>query len=145
MSRFQITYLPMIWLLILETILNRRLNVSMTHWTPFSHLSLLTASADNMGACANCVDPDPHECAEFPNFKTLTQDNVSLIIRKAAMKSCPLDPVPTYVVLQVLDVLLPAITCMINIPLDYGLFAEECRQALELPSSSWVFPKPRRN
>ena len=28
------------------------------------------ASADNMGACANCVDPDPCECAEFPNFKT---------------------------------------------------------------------------
>ena len=30
------------------------------------------------------------------------------------MKSCPLDPAPTSVVLQVLDVLLPVITCMIN-------------------------------
>ena len=65
------------------------------------------ASADNMGACANCVDPDPRECVEFPNFKTLTQDQVSLIIGKAAIKSCPLDPAPTSVVLQVLDVLLP--------------------------------------
>ena len=34
----QITYLPIIWLIILATILYRRLNVSMTHWTPFSHL-----------------------------------------------------------------------------------------------------------
>ena len=58
--------------------------------------------------------PDPRECAEFPNFKTLTQDQVSLIIGKAANKSCPLDPAPTSVVLQVLDVLLPIITCMIN-------------------------------
>ena len=49
------------------------------------------ASADNMGAC-NCVDPVPREYAEFPNFKTLTQDQVSLLIGKAAMKSCPLDP-----------------------------------------------------
>ena len=39
----QITYLPIVWLIILATILYRRLNVSMTHWTPFSHLSLLTA------------------------------------------------------------------------------------------------------
>ena len=38
------------------------------------------ASADNMGACANCVDPDPRECAEFPNFKTLTQGQASLFI-----------------------------------------------------------------
>ena len=45
MSGFQITYLPMIWLIILATIFYRRLNVSMTHWTPFSHLSFLTAMA----------------------------------------------------------------------------------------------------
>ena len=30
------------------------------------------ASADNMGTCADWVDPDARECAEFPNFKTLT-------------------------------------------------------------------------
>ena len=85
------------------------------------------ASADNMGACANCVDPDPRECGEFPSLKTLTQDQVSLIIGKAAIKSCPLDPAPTSVVLQVLDVLLPVITCMINMSFESGLFAEEWR------------------
>ena len=72
------------------------------------------APADSMDACANCVDPDPRERAEFPNFKALTQDQVSLIIGRAVVKSCPLDPAPTSVVLQVLDVLLPVITCMIN-------------------------------
>ena len=51
-----------------------------------------------MGACQNCVDPDPRECAEFPNFKTLTQGQVSLIIGNSAMKSCPLDPALTSVV-----------------------------------------------
>ena len=91
------------------------------------------ASADNMDACANCVDPDPRECVEFPNFKTLTQDQVSLIIGKAAMKSWPLDPAPTSVVLQVLDVLLPVITCMINMSFESGLFAEEWKQAPVLP------------
>ena len=92
------------------------------------------ASADNMGACADCVDPDGRECEELPNFKTLTQDQVSLIIRKASMKSFPLDPAPTSMVVQVLDVLLPVITCMVNMSFESGLFAEERRQALVLPS-----------
>ena len=80
-----------------------------------------------MGACAYCVDPDPCECAEFPNFTTLTQGQVSLIIGNAAMKSCPLDLVLTFVVLQVLDKPLPVITCMINMSFESGLFAEEWR------------------
>ena len=42
------------------------------------------ASADNMGTCADCVDPDARECVEFPNFKTLTQDHFSLIIGKGS-------------------------------------------------------------
>ena len=41
---------------------------------------------------------------------SLTQDQVFLIIGKAAMKSLPLDPAPTSVVLQVLDVRSPVIT-----------------------------------
>ena len=57
------------------------------------------ASAYNMSVCAICVYPNPRECAEFPNLKTLTQNQVSLIIGKAAMKSCPLDPAPASVVL----------------------------------------------
>ena len=92
------------------------------------------ASADNMGTCADCVDPDARECAEFPNFKTLTQDQVSSIIGKAAMKPCPFDPARTSVVLQVLDVLLRVITCMINVSFQSGLFAEELRQAVVLPT-----------
>ena len=50
------------------------------------------------------------------------------------MKPCPFDPAPTPVVLQVLDVLLPVITCMINVSFESGLFAEEWRQALVLPT-----------
>ena len=36
------------------------------------------------------------------------------------MKYCPLDPAPTSVVLQVLDVLLLLITCMINSVFESG-------------------------
>ena len=131
-------HIPMIWLIIFATILYsikiERINDSLDALQSSEPLDGDgDASADNMAACANCVDPDPRECVEFPNFKTLTQDQVSLIIGKAAMKSWPLDPAPTSVVLQVLDVLLPVITCMINMSFESGLFAEEWKQASVLP------------
>ena len=62
-----------------------------------------------------CADPDTCAGVTFANFKTLSQEQVSELIRKAAKKSCPLDPMPTSVVLEVLDVLLPVITNMINL------------------------------
>ena len=109
----------------------------MTHCTPFSHLSLLTTMAIRpqitWAHAQTVLILIPRECAEFPNFKTLTQDQVSLIIGNAAMKSCPLVPAPTSVVLQVLDVLLPVITCMSNMSFESGLLAEELRQAFVLP------------
>ena len=58
---------------------------------------------------------------------SLTQDQVSLIIRKAVMKPLPLDPAPTSVVLWVLGVRSPVITCMINMSFESGLFVEEWR------------------
>ena len=53
---------------------------------------------------------------------------------KGSHETCPLDPAPTFVVLRVLDVLLSVITCMINMSFESGLFAEEWRQALVLPT-----------
>ena len=85
----------------------------MTHWTPFSHLSFLTAMA--MRPRITWAHAQTVLILIRANVQSSQlQDQVSLIIGKAAMKSCPLDPAPTSVVLRVLDVLLPVITCMIN-------------------------------
>ena len=52
--------------------------------------------------------------ATFTNFKSLTQGQAAKLIRNATKKSCPFDPIPTSVLLPVLDVLLPVITKMVN-------------------------------
>lgn len=67
------------------------------------------------------------------NFKTLSQEQVSELIKKAAKKSCPLDPMPTLVVLEVLDVLLPVITNMINLSFESSEFASDWKEALLKP------------
>ena len=80
-----------------------------------------------------CADSDTYAGVTFANFKTLSQEQVSELIKKAAKKSCPLDPMPTLVVLEVLDVLLPVITKMINLSFESGEFASDWKEALLTP------------
>ena len=48
------------------------------------------------------------------DFDLVTEEEVNKIIKKAASKSCCLDPIPTQLVKECLDVLLPLITRIIN-------------------------------
>ena len=57
-----------------------------------------------------------------------------ILISRAAGKSCQLDPIPTPIVLKLLDVLLPVITKLINLSFETGRFAEAYKEALVLPS-----------
>ena len=80
---------------------------------------------------------DEHSaCADgrFTSFKSLTQDQVRMLIDKAPQKSCQLDPVPTSIVVQSLDILLPVITKLVNLSFETGQFAGTWKEALVLPS-----------
>ena len=80
-----------------------------------------------------CADSDTCAGVTFANFKTLSQEQVSELIKKAAKKSCPLDPMPASVVLEVLDVLLPVITNVINLSFESGEFVIDWKEALLKP------------
>ena len=75
------------------------------------------------------ADSDTCAGVTLANFKTLSQEQVSELITKAAKKLCPLDPMPTSVVLEVLDV----ITNMINLSFESGEFASDWKKALLKP------------
>ena len=80
-----------------------------------------------------CADSDTCAGVTFANFKTLSQEQVSELIKKAAKESCPLDPMPASVVLEVLDVLLPVITNVINLSFESGEFVIDWKEALLKP------------
>ena len=87
------------------------------------------------------ADEPPHVdehsvCAHgrFTSFKSLTQDQVRMLIDKAPKKSCQLDPIPTSIVVQSLDILLPVITKLVNLSFETGQFAGTWKEALVLPS-----------
>ena len=59
----------------------------------------------------------------FDSFHLVTED-VRTLISKSNKKSCSRDPMPIQIVVECLDVLLPALTRMINLSLESGCFPE---------------------
>ena len=83
--------------------------------------------------CSCAVQSESPVCATLSKLKLLSQEQVAKLGRRAAVKSCPLHPMPTSEVLQVFDVLLLVLTSMINLPFESGQFAENWREALIPP------------
>ena len=65
-------------------------------------------------------------------FKILSDGDVKLLIQHSAVKSCPLDPMPSCLVSKS-DALLPVIISIINKSLQSGHFPESWKDALVLP------------
>ena len=72
----------------------------------------------------------------FPAFKVLSASDVKQRIQKSALRSCPLDPMPSILVSKC-EVLLPALTNIINNSLQSGCFPDLWKEAL-------VFLLPRK-
>ena len=58
----------------------------------------------------------------FSEFNLLSESEVFDLITASAKKSCPLDPIPTKLLNECVDVLLPPITKIINLSFDSGYF-----------------------
>lgn len=76
----------------------------------------------------SCVD-----VTEFSNFATLSQADVLKLINKSASKQCILNPVPTKIVKECIEILLPVITNIINLCMEHGEFPECWRCAVVVP------------
>ena len=67
------------------------------------------------------------------SFGNLSERNVCELIKASAKKSYVLDPFPTNVVCDSLDVLLPLITNMVNASLSTGHFPDNWKEAIIKP------------
>lgn len=67
-------------------------------------------------------DYAPEPPPPLSKFSPLTEEKVRKLINSSTNKSCNLDPMPTSLVIDCIDVLLPIITKMINLSLECGLF-----------------------
>ena len=67
------------------------------------------------------------------NFKHMNQEDVKSIIMTSPVKSCPLDPIPTSLLIQNIDSILESITEIINDSLSTGTVPSSFKHALVNP------------
>jgi hypothetical protein len=71
--------------------------------------------------------------SEFNAFSTVTEEDVRNIISSSAIKTCPLDPIPSSLLKDCLDPLLPSITRVVNKSLTSGEMPQELKTARVVP------------
>ena len=69
----------------------------------------------------------------FASFSAVTEEQVTQIIQDSPTKSCSLDPWPTFLVLEFLDILITPITSIINASLAQGTCPNFFKQAHVTP------------
>ena len=76
---------------------------------------------------------DIHVECKLSDFSIVTEDKLYNLIMKCPSKSCLLDPMPTWLVKQHLQTLLPILTTIVNTSLASGAFPAELRKAIITP------------
>ena len=91
------------------------------------------------------VSPHNHDInfhhTPFTSFQPITTDYLHSVVTKFAPKSCELDPIPTSLLLECLDTVLPAMISIINDSLKSGVFPSIYKSAIVTP----LLKKPTLN
>ena len=66
-------------------------------------------------------------------FRSCSETEVRRIITASATESCALDPIPTFLLREFVDVLLPYVTRMVNASLSQGRLPESQKHAVVSP------------
>ena len=67
----------------------------------------------------------PFDPPKLTVFTQVTQDEICKIISKSPTKSCLLDPLPTFLIKECINILLPSITKLVNWSLHEGLVPDD--------------------
>ena len=78
----------------------------------------------------NMVHPPPFDAPKLTVFTQVTQDEIGKIISKSPTKSCLLDPLPTFLIKECINILLPSITKLVNSSLCEGLVPDDFKKAV---------------
>ena len=87
----------------------------------------LSPSAPVGETVSSVTVPDPS------NFTPATMQEVEKVIKRSPAKSCGLDPVPTLLLKQHVECLVPFITSIVNMSLADGVFPDQFKTAHVCP------------
>jgi exonuclease III len=122
----------------LSSLLDRRRdnNTAATSHTAEAFAEFFVKKIDDIRSATAGLPPPPVSTitlSSLSSFRPCTPDEVRRIIISSPVKSCTLDPVPTFLVREFADLLLPYVTCMVNASLAQGRLPVSQRHAIVTP------------
>ena len=72
----------------------------------------------------------PPDVPKFSYFKQVSQEEIRKVFMISPTKSCLLDPYPTFLVKECIDILLPSITRLVNCSLLEGFVPDGLKKAI---------------
>ena len=73
------------------------------------------------------------------SFMPATEDEIYKLVTSSPSKSCALDPIPTWMLKEHIDILVPVITRIVNLSFDNAIFPTHFRNALSVPFAEETF------
>ena len=74
----------------------------------------ITKIRDSFSSTDSFILPAPSDLHKFDFFETVSDEEIHKTIMKSPTKSCLLDPWPTFLVKECLDIILPSVTKLVN-------------------------------
>ncbi len=96
-------------------------------------IETIRSEIDTQPCISQSADRFEQPGVTLSSFKPLSQDEVRKLIMKSKTTSCDLDPIPSDLLKECIDVILPILTKMVNLSLQSGVFPNEWKLALVIP------------
>ena len=125
----------------LSSILGRQPNASEPPgFTAVNYQEAISAKIDRVRAdTAGMPQPSFSSTnSKFEKFNEVTELELRTLIKNSKLKSCELDPLPPFILVEVLDELMPFLLLMVNHSLNEGCLPDSQKRAIVLP----VIKKP---
>ena len=100
--------------------------------TFFSNKIMKIRESFSSSESCDMVHP-PFDPPKLTVFTQVTQNEIGKIINKSPTKSCLLDPLPTFLIKECIDILLPSITKLVNCSLRERLVPDGFKKAVVTP------------
>ena len=89
---------------------------------------------DNFASSGTEYDVNPlSDPPQITVFRQVSEDAVDKIIKASPTKSCLLDPLPTFLIKECIDILLPSLTKLVNCSLMEGCVPDAFKSAVVTP------------
>ncbi len=92
--------------------------------------------SQNLVADSDTTDHDPPSIPvshQLSFFAPATESEIRKLIQQSPAASCGLDPLPTWLLKENLEVLLPVLTELVNLSITTGIFPSEMKEAVITP------------